>query len=113
MSQVGIDAVQIARIEALVARFGRKFLSRVYTKREQEYAHAGRGKQYFERLAARFAAKEALIKAHGKAIPLSLIEVRHSCNGRPIIHCSRIDRKITASLTHTRRLAIACVLIED
>lgn len=59
---VGMDLVQISRIEKSVLQFGSRFIQRVFTPQESGYAHASPPLQY-ERLAARFAAKEACIKA--------------------------------------------------
>jgi len=56
--RVGIDLVMTSRIAESVATFGEKFLTRVFTTRELDYA-----RDYPERLAARFAAKEAAKKA--------------------------------------------------
>ena len=60
VSAVGVDITEIDRIEAALARFGQRFLSRVYTKLE---VAACRGR--VNELAARFAAKEAVMKALG------------------------------------------------
>ena len=58
MLAVGIDFVEVARVNRSVSRFGQRFLSRIFTEREQEYCN-GRA----ESLAARFALKEAVGKA--------------------------------------------------
>jgi holo-[acyl-carrier protein] synthase len=60
--RVGIDLVQVSRIADSLDRFGDRFLHRVFTKAEIEYARAAPA-QTAERLAARFAAKEATVKA--------------------------------------------------
>lgn len=62
-SYVGVDIVEIPRVEASVRRFGQRFLDRVYTDAEQAYCR-GRAPQ----LAGRFAAKEAISKALGTGI---------------------------------------------
>ena len=59
---VGMDLVQISRIEKSVQQFGARFIQRVFTPHESGYALSSPALQY-ERLAARFAAKEACIKA--------------------------------------------------
>jgi holo-[acyl-carrier protein] synthase len=61
---VGIDLVMVSRVEASLSRFGERFLRRVFTDREIAYATSSPGATA-ERLAARFAAKEAAIKAIG------------------------------------------------
>ena len=60
----GIDIVETSRIRQLVENHGRHFLDRVFTSREQEYCELNR-KRYFEHLAGRFAAKEAVLKVLG------------------------------------------------
>jgi holo-[acyl-carrier protein] synthase len=112
MTRIGIDLVEVSRIKALYERHGERFLNRLFTEREIIYSLAARGDRQFERLAARFAAKEALIKAAGHSLPFRSIEVSHRTGGRPTISCSAVQGKIEASLSHTRRLAIACVLLE-
>jgi holo-[acyl-carrier protein] synthase len=59
---IGIDLVMVSRVEASLARFGERFLRRVFTDGEIAYATASPAAAA-ERLAARFAAKEAAIKA--------------------------------------------------
>ena len=51
----GVDLCEVPRIEAAVARYGRRFLDRIYTPRE--IAYADRKANRFERYAARFAAR--------------------------------------------------------
>ncbi len=63
MLSVGVDIIEIARVEAAIARWGDRFLQRVYTPQELAYA---RGR--VPELAARFAAKEAISKALGLGI---------------------------------------------
>jgi holo-[acyl-carrier protein] synthase len=78
--RVGIDLVQVSRIEESLARFGDRFLRRVFT--EDEVASAT--PHTAARLAARFAAKEATIKALGlveEASPWREIEVRRAASG--------------------------------
>lgn len=113
MTRVGIDAIEVERIKDLVSRYGERFLRRVYTPEEVRYAWSSRGERRFERLAARFAAKEALIKAAGRFLPYAAIEVHHETTGRPLVRCALIEGRIEASLSHTRRLAVACVLLEE
>ncbi|MGZ9252734.1 MAG: holo-ACP synthase [Candidatus Deferrimicrobiaceae bacterium] len=60
---IGVDIVDVARIQALLGRYGERFLHRVYTEAETAYAMSGANKA--ERLAGRFAVKEAVMKALG------------------------------------------------
>ena len=59
---IGFDLVQISQIEYSIRKFGQNFKSRLFTENELDYAYSG-DDLCAERLAARFAAKEALIKA--------------------------------------------------
>jgi holo-[acyl-carrier protein] synthase len=112
MTRIGVDLVEVERIKAIYEQRGERFLDRLFTRVEIAYAFSARGDRQFERLAARFAIKEALIKAVGRPLPYSSIEVRNQKDGRPIVRCSHVRGKIEASLSHTRRLAIACILFE-
>ena len=60
----GVDLVDIARIETMLAEHGRRFVQRCFTEREQQYAEASR-RHRAQRYAARFACKEAVLKALG------------------------------------------------
>lgn len=60
--RVGMDLVQISRIKDSIDQFGNRFIDRLFTEEEFDYANSGDG-LLSERLAARFAAKEAAIKA--------------------------------------------------
>ncbi len=61
ISGVGIDMVKIDKIKKAIDKWGDDFLNRIFNK--EEIAHIVKGKMYYQRLAARFAAKEAVIKA--------------------------------------------------
>ena len=112
MIRVGVDIVDVERIRRLYERHGRHFVERVFTEIEAEYSFRTRGDRVYERLAARFAAKEAVIKALGYAVPFRSIEVKNSTSGKPVVTCELAGGKIEASLSHTDRLAIAYVLLE-
>jgi holo-[acyl-carrier protein] synthase len=82
--RVGNDLVSVADVRAAIARHGARYLRRVYT--ETEVADSSRhGEVAAERLAARFAAKEATIKvlrpSGGDAVPWRSIEVRRQPGG--------------------------------
>jgi len=113
----GVDAAEIPRIRAARDRWGQRFLDRVYTPAEQAYC---RGRA--ERLAGRFAAKEAVSKALGTGIR-SLrwrdIEILPNRRGRPTVylHGKAADRAramggewLSVSITHTDELAVAFVI---
>lgn len=58
---IGIDIIEIERIQGSVEKFGNRFLEKIFTETEREYALARKNK--YQHLAARFAAKEAIAKA--------------------------------------------------
>jgi len=118
---LGIDAAEIDRIETTIARYGDRFLSRVFT--EEEVAYCQRHRNPAPSFAARFAAKEAAMKAlgtgHAHGVLWRDVEVvRH--NGPPQLRLHggalrRFDalgaRSSLLTLTHARDLAIAQVLL--
>ncbi len=86
MQYVGVDIIEIARIERAVGRWGKNFLQRVYTP-----AELGLYQDKVSSLAARFAGKEAVIKVlshEGKGIFLKDIEVLTGEGGEPVVHLS-------------------------
>jgi len=113
VTMLGIDAVEVGRMRAIVERRGDRFLDRVFTPGEREYAARGRGDRTYERLAVRFAAKEAVCKAVGRRLPFRSVDVGHaSPGGAPMVRCEQIAGTISVSLTHTRGLAVAVVWVE-
>ncbi len=113
----GIDVIEIDRIERAVARWGDRFLHRVYTDAEIAYCR-GRGQS----LAGRFASKEAVSKALGVGIRTLRwrdIEVLPDRRGKPQIHLhgkaarvaemQRLSR-FDVSITHSRSEAIVMVV---
>ena len=112
----GVDIVEIDRVGSLLARHGDRFRRRVYTDREWEDS-GGR----IESLAARFAAKEALIKALGSKEPaLREIEVVRPELSQPSLRLwgraaeiarSLAVRELAVSLTHGREHAVAVVVL--
>ena len=114
---VGVDVIEIARIERTLADFGERFLLRVFTERERERY----GSRPHE-LAARFAAKEATSKALGtgiRGIRWRDMEVLSNRRGKPVLvlHGSAQERAaqlgliaFDVSLTHSRTDAIAFVV---
>jgi len=120
----GIDLMEIDRIEQSVQRYGQRFLDRVYTAAEQAYCL--RKRRFAESLAARFAAKEAGAKALGTGISHGVnwleIEVVREPSGRPTLRFHGRAAQMAAhlgavrtalSITHTGRLAMASVVLEN
>ncbi|MCC7103821.1 MAG: holo-ACP synthase [Chloroflexi bacterium] len=116
MLQVGVDIVEIERIERALRRYGDRFRRRIYTPRELAES-GGRGQS----LAARFAAKEAAIKALGDSrMAFHEIEVLRPGGGRPLLRLSgHAAERATAlgveemavSLSHCQQYAVATVVI--
>ena len=120
----GTDLIEIDRIRQSVARFGDRFLQRIFTP--GEIAYCSRKKHAAESYAARFAAKEAGAKALGTGISHGVswleIEVRREVSGRPTLHFTGRAAERAASLgvshaalslTHSRELAMAMVVVEN
>jgi holo-[acyl-carrier protein] synthase len=118
----GIDLVEVHRITELLDRHGERFLSRCFTDAEQAYAEES-GKRRDERYAARFAAKEAVLKAIGTGwrdgIAWTDVEVIRYPSGQPAARLTGLaqqfaeDRGITSwllSLSHTHTHAIASAI---
>lgn len=117
MQSVGIDAVEIDRVSAVLARHGERFLSRVYTQREIDFCRLR-----VPELAARFAGKEAISKALGtglKGIGWREMEILPDRRGKPLVYLhGRAARRAeelalarwAISLTHSRDLALAFVV---
>lgn len=117
--QIGIDIIEISRIRQAIMRWGERFLQRVYTDAELEL-YRGKG----ESLAARFAGKEAAIKAldlAGKVISWKDIEILSEISGKPVINLYGQANKqaremglcgLGISLSHSREYAVALVVGE-
>jgi len=118
---VGLDATEITRVAEMIDRYGDRFLRRVFT--EGEIAYCQRKRDFASSYAARFAAKEAAMKAlgtgHSHGVYWTGIEVvrRH---GPPKLafHGGAADRlramggtSSIVTLTHSRDLAIAHVML--
>ena len=114
----GIDLVDCPRIEQMIQRHGERFVNRVFTAAEQAYARAN--KNEIEKLAGRFAAKEAVLKLIGTGwrgkIAWTDIEIINNASGQPGVtiggEVKRIADElgiehISVSITHTANFAIA------
>jgi len=119
----GIDMAEVPRIARSIARFGERFLKRVFTEGEIRYCDTKVNRA--ERYAARFAAKEAAMKALGTGwnhgVRWRDIEVRRQPGGRPTLafhgkaaeFAARLGTKnVALSLTHTESQAFAQVILE-
>src|SRR5438445_6054541 len=112
MQRIGVDAVSVDRIALAVKRSGRGFLNKVYTPAELVYCGDN-----VERLAGRWAAKEAVIKCFdgtGICFPRRRIEVLPGPRGAPRVRLLGDDRgaRVEVSITHHSNLAVATSHLE-
>ena len=120
----GIDIAEVPRIRHSIERFGARFLNRIFTPGEQRYCDSKANR--VERYAARFAAKEAAMKALGTGwnhgVRWRDCEVVRLPGGRPSIQfhgragefAARLGVKNAAlSITHTREQALAEIILEN
>ncbi len=120
----GIDIAEVPRIAASIEKFGERFLRRVYTDGEMRYCDSKANRM--ERYAARFAAKEAAMKALGTGwnhgVRWRDVEVARQPGGRPTIafhgkaaeFAAKLGAKnVALSLSHTAEQAIAQVILEN
>jgi holo-[acyl-carrier protein] synthase len=122
---LGLDVAEIDRIEAAIARAsGPRFVERVYTPAEAAYCE--RFVNRYERYAARFAAKEAAMKALGtgwrRGVRWRDIEVTREPGGKPMLRLAGAAREIAdglgvkhiaLSITHSGNIALAQVIFES
>jgi holo-[acyl-carrier protein] synthase len=120
----GVDLCEVDRIKDAITRHGRRFVERIFT--EREIAYAQQKANLYERYAARFAAKEAGMKALGTGwrggVAWRDFEVINLPSGRPTLqfhgkaaeYAQKLGVKnISLSLTHTKVEAMAQVILEN
>jgi holo-[acyl-carrier protein] synthase len=117
---VGIDIIEVARIRRAYQRLGKRFLVGVFTEVEQKFSlkHADPA----ERLAARWAAKEAVAKALGtgfaRGVRPTQIEIIDNERSRPTVNVTGKaakylgDMKVHLSISHIKEYATAVAVIE-
>jgi holo-[acyl-carrier protein] synthase len=121
---LGLDIAEIDRITAAITRHGAAILERLYTPTEVAYCESHKNK--FERYAARFAAKEAAMKALGtgwtRGVRWRDIEVANAPGGKPTLRLQGVARQfaeklgvrnISLTITHSGNLALAQVIFEN
>lgn len=119
---IGIDIIEVKRIGKLVTGSSR-FRQRIYTQNEVSYCEAKKNKD--QNYAARFAAKEAFLKAIGtgwrKGVAFREIEVVNDEHGKPEIVLygetkkiagEKLIKSIQVSVSHIKELAVAVVVVE-
>jgi holo-[acyl-carrier protein] synthase len=120
----GVDLAEVPRIKASIERYGEKFIRRIYTAAEIAYVERKANK--FERYAARFAAKEAGMKAIGtgwrRGVTWQDFEVANLPSGKPTLRFHGVAagfaaalgvKNVSLSITHTAELGMAHVILED
>ena len=120
----GVDLAEVPRIRASIERYGEKFIRRIYTPAEIAYVERKANK--YERYAARFAAKEAGMKAIGtgwrRGVTWQDFEVANLRSGKPTLLLHGVAagfaeklgvKNISLSITHTAELGMAHVILED
>jgi holo-[acyl-carrier protein] synthase len=124
---VGTDIIEVKRIRETVEHYGERFTRRVFTDAEYQYCLLRSESARYPSLAARFAAKEAFVKALGtgigKCAEWTNIEVRIMPHGKPMLHLHGAARhtleqmlslpSIHLTLSHTAQYATAVVVIEE
>ena len=121
---IGTDLAEVPRIRRSIERFGDRFPNRIFTERERAYCWSKANAH--ERFAARFAAKEAGMKAIGtgwrRGVRWVDFEVANEPSGRPTLLLSGVAKvvaerlstsRVAISLTHTQELAFAVVILES
>ena len=120
----GVDLAEVPRIRASIERFGSRFIDRIFTPAEIAYVESKANR--YERYAARFAAKEAGMKAIGtgwkRGVTWRDFEVANLPSGKPTLKLHGVAarvaerlrvRNVSLSITHTAELGMAHVILED
>lgn len=115
---LGTDIIEIGRIQKAIEKYGSKFISRIFTKVEQDYCK--RHKNPYPSYAGRFAAKEAAFKTFGTQLSEKIswldVEVVNASNGSPEIILSESLKKLfpfnrlLVSMSHCKDYATATVI---
>ncbi|MEI8031865.1 MAG: holo-[acyl-carrier-protein] synthase [Chlorobiaceae bacterium] len=117
--EVGVDIVDLDRIESLYSRYGMKFLQRFLSPSEIEICM--HKPQVVASIAGRFAAKEAVVKALGTGFSATVhwksFEILNDDRGRPFVRpvdasCFPEGQRMKISIAHDRKSAIATALLE-
>ncbi len=108
---IGIDIVSISRVENIYNKFGDKFLNKVFKIEEiDEIKEITIHKRRIERIAGRFALKEAVIKAFKGDIFFKDIQILSSSKGAPI--CKVRGKIVNVSISHENQFAVAVASIK-
>ena len=115
----GTDIIEIDRIKESIEQLGEKFINRIYTEKEKQYCQSKKNMKY-QHYAARFAAKEAVLKAISNYIDSKYniewtnIEILNNEEGRPFINFNKVEipklKQCDISLSHCKEYAVANVV---
>jgi holo-[acyl-carrier protein] synthase len=117
MNHIGIDIIEIGRIELVVEKWGKRFLNRIYTEAELKICESR-----VPSLAARFAAKEAIMKVLGtgaRGVNWREIEILADARGKPLVRLwGKAENRarelnlseFSISLSDTRHYAVAAAI---
>jgi holo-[acyl-carrier protein] synthase len=119
LTGVGVDIIEVSRINLAIRRWGDRFLKRVFTTAERDYCM--RKALPEQSLAARFAAKEAVLKAMGTGLSSGIgwteVEIVNRESGRPEVRLGKKtlerigSKRILISISHTKEFAIASAIL--
>lgn len=122
ISGMGVDIVEVYRMREAVTKWGKEFLTKIFTDREIDYSNARRFS--YQHFAARFAAKEAVVKAIGEPRKFPIrwtdIEVINDEEGKPVIEfrgdALKLKKRkkigdIILSMSHSKNYAVANAII--
>jgi holo-[acyl-carrier protein] synthase len=110
----GVDITEVGRLRRAVDRWGDSFLHRIFTE-DELYAAAQRATMYYQHLAGRFAAKEAVFKAAGiPDLGFKDMEIINDRQGKPV--CRILNGKgkkmdVLVSISHVKNYAVANALV--
>jgi holo-[acyl-carrier protein] synthase len=117
----GVDLAEIDRIERVLHEYGDRFTKRVFTP--HEIAYCSRKATAASSYAARFATKEAVFKATGIGLSMGMrwrdVEVVNDMRGKPSVRLYGVaaerlqGKKVHLSISHSRNLAIAMIVVEQ
>ncbi len=119
---LGIDIIEITRIEKSITKFGDQFLNKVFTKSEIEYCNPKSNK--YQHYAARFAAKEAIAKAMSysgeEGFSWHDIEIYNESNGLPKVKLFNKmknilgnDKQILISMSHSDNYVSCAAILQS
>jgi len=118
----GVDIIEVDRVKHAIKKWGDSFLSKVFT--DKEVAYSKKKRFAYQHLAARFATKEAVLKAFGggwlRNLPWKDVEIVNDKNGKPEINLygearrvynKKNIKKIVVSMSHTKEYAVANAIL--